>query len=303
VKRVHHRSDPMYIGVSRGFKGSSWRVKETASGEAVGGIVGPVELAVLEYCSYNGSRFKPVFVVDWAIERGLAPESARSKLLKRVHDAVRRLASRGFVKRVARGLYMLTASLEQLSSRLRPARIESIVGVKETDGTRVPAGGGRGVGVGGGGVVGVFLDNLRGYTGSGYVSGDRGRVRSLSDLVFFDSVSYAEFAVSLGTGLLKGLGQVVLYYGCKGVSGVGVVCGDWLEWRPAGGFVKGVGVLGARRVFVGRVVPVVLGLAGRAAVVANSPFKLVARYLYVLARSLYVYVKGRGAGGLALLSP
>jgi len=76
-----------------------------------------------------------------------------------------------------------------------------------------------------------------------------------------------------------------------------------LEWRPAGGFVKGVGVLGARRVFVGRVVPVVLGLAGRAAVVANSPFKLVARYLYVLARSLYVYVKGRGAGGLALLSP
>ena len=299
MKRVHHRSDPMYSGVSRGFKGSSWRVKETASCEAVGGIVGPVELAVLEYCSYNGSRFKPVFVVDWAIERGLAPESARSKLLKRVHDAVRRLASRGFVKRVARGLYMLTASLEQLSSRLRPARIESIVGVKETGGTRVPAV----RGVRGGGVVGVFLDNLRGYTGSGYVGGDRGAVRGFADLVFFERVSYSEFAVSLGTGFLEGLGQVVLYYGCKGVSGVGVVCGDWLEWRPAGGFVKGVGVLGARRVFVGRVVPVVLGLAGRAAVVANSPFKLVARYLYVLARSLYVYVKGRGAGGLALLSP
>jgi len=281
----------MYSGDADGFKGNALGVKE------ISGIIGPLEEAILEFCLHNGYRFKVAFVVDWIIERGLAPETARHKLLKRVHDAVKRLVNRQLVRRLARGFYELVANIEELASRLKPARIQSLLltrGVKETHGTRVPP---RGGGGGGGGVVGVYLDNLRGYTSGGYVGGDRGAVRGLGDLVFFERVSYSELVVGLGTGLLEGLGQVVMYYSCKDVPGYGFACGDWLEWRPPRGFVKRHGVPEARRVFVNRVVPLAFGLAGRAGVVVGSSFGVLARFLFALARSLYVYVRSRGRGG------
>jgi len=259
-----------------------------------------VEEAILNYCTFNGSRFKAAYVVNWIMEKGLlAGESSRLKLLKRVHDAIQRLARRGLVRRVAHGYYMLTASVEELASRLKPARAPSLIkGSKEIHGTRVPAGGGRG-GVGGGGCgVGLYLDNLRGYTSSGYVGGDRGAVRGFGDLVFFERVSYSEFAVGLGTSLLQGLGQVVLYYSCKEVPGVGVVCSDWFEWRPPRGFIKRYGVLEARRVFVNRVVPLVFGLVGRAAVIASSPFKVLAGVVHGLARSLYSFLRRGCSNGV-----
>jgi len=233
--------------------------------------------------------------MEKGLTKGLNGESSRLKLLKRVHDAIQRLARRGLVRRVAHGSYMLTASVEELASKLKPARAPSLIkGSKETDGTRVSAGGGgRGGGNGSGGRdggdggVGLFLDNLRGYTSSGYVNGDRGAVRSLADLVFFNSVSYAEFAVGLGTSLLQGLGQIILYYGCKEVPGRGVKCGDWLEWRPPSGFYRRYRVLEARRVAVNRVIPVAFGLTGRAGVIASSPSKALINAVHGLARSLY----------------
>jgi len=273
----------------RGLKGYGGGGNETIK-------VGPLQELVFEYCLFNGRRFKPSFIVNYIIQKGVNGVD-RGKLLRNIHWAIKRLLKRGIVRKIARGFYELV-DFDGLAGRIKPVRVPSVVG-NENDGTRVPAGGGRGVGDGGGGCgVGLFLDNLRGYNSGGYVNGDRGRVRSLSDLVFFDSVSYAEFAVSLGTSLLKGLGQIILYYGCKEVPGRGVVCGDWFEWRPPRGFIKRYGVLEARRVFVNRVVPLVFGLSGRAGVIANSPFKALVNVVHGLARSLYSFLRGGCSDGV-----
>jgi len=278
----------MNIRAIGGYKGVSGESKEISSGK-----IGPVEEAILNYCAFNGSRFKAAYVVNWIMEKGLTKglngESSRLKLLKRVHDAIQRLARRGLVKKLAHGFYMLTASVEELASKLKPARAPSLIkGSKETDGTRVPAGGGGGCG------VGLFLDNLRGYNSGGYVNGDRGRVRSLSDLVFFDSVSYFEPSVGVGSGFFDGLGQAVVYFSCVDVPGCGVVCGDRPEWRPPHDFVKEHGVVGTLDVFVSKVIPVAFALWGRAGVVVGTPFDVMARYLRALAPSLYEYIAGRG---------
>lgn len=139
---------------------------------------------------------------------------------RRLHDVLKRLVARGILARVGRGVYLVCSDL---------ARV--LVG-KDSDGTRGP----QGVGVD---VSGPYLDNVRGYTLSGrYVGGDRGRVRLLSELVFFDSVSYAEVLYRV-----RGLrvdGQLVVYGDGDGVR---------VEWRPPRGFVKRGGVGSAMRMY------------------------------------------------------
>ncbi len=164
---------------------------------------------------------------------------------RRLHDALKRLVKRGILQRVARGLYRVVVDLARvLSLNVRDTRggERSKRGkdrATRRDGTRVSLGGV----VGGCGVRGFFLDNVRGYLWSGvYVAGDRGRVRGLGELVFFRCVGYAEFV-----GVVEGVsvdGSVVVYSNV----GDGAGCAR-VEWRPPRGFVKRNGVACGWRMF------------------------------------------------------
>jgi hypothetical protein len=223
---------------------------------------------------------------------------------RRVHDALKRLCNRNIVERVGRGFYRLLVPPERLGELLSTAVINSPPsknGLRPRDGlikapssravkdiprTREP----RGVGC----AVGVFLDNVRGWTWWGsYVHGDRGALREWGDLSAFESVSYAELSIATGTSRLSGRGAVVLYYDCKEVRS-GVVCAsDRVEWRPPKGFVKKYGVPYALRVLREEVLPSAFGVLSRALLVANSPLSRVRAELYRLAREVYFALAGR----------
>jgi len=262
--------------------------------------VGPLQSLVFEYCLYYGRRFQPAHIVNFVIERGFSTGVDRVKLLKYVHWAIKRLLKRGVVRKVAWGLYELVGDFNRYVGKIKPVRVPSVVGGNETNGTRVSAV--RGGGDGGGCGVGLYLDNLRGYTSSGYVNGDRGRVRSLSDLVFFNDVSYFEPSTGLGTSLFDGLGQAIVYYSCVEVPGCGVKCEDRAEWRPPHNFVKEHGVYGTLDAYVSKVAPAAFALWGRVAVINGIPFDVMARYLRAFAPSLFEYFVsvGRGVGGVTL---
>jgi hypothetical protein len=146
-----------------------------------------------------------------------------------------------------------------------------------------------------GGGVGLFFDNVRGYTFAGsYVHGDRGRVLGRGDFGRFARVSYAEVSVATGTGLFEGLGVLVVYYACKW-RGLEYVCSDWVEWRPPSGFYRRRSVVEAVNVFRGRVLPFGFGLLGRSGVVVGVGLERFRSSLYGLARQLYLALRsGRG---------
>jgi hypothetical protein len=162
---------PGRIDATRAYKDRGSRGNETSI------RVGPLQELVFEYCLYYGRRFQPSHIVNFIIERRFSNGVDRVKLLKYVHWAVKRLLKRGVVRKVAWGLYELVGDFDGYVGKIKPVRVPSSVR-NETNGTRVPAGGGGGCG------VGLFLDNLRGYTGSGYVSGDRGGLGVLLILYF-----------------------------------------------------------------------------------------------------------------------
>jgi hypothetical protein len=146
--------------------------------------------------------------------------------------------------------------------------------------------------------VGLFFDNVRGYTFAGsYVGGDRGRVLGRGDLGRFAGISYAEVSVATGTGLFEGLGVFVVYYGCKWF-GLEFVCSDWVEWRPPSGFYRQRSVVGAVDVFRSRVLPFVFGLVGRSGVVVGAGVDRFRATLYGLARQLYLALRPGCGGGL-----
>jgi len=276
----------MLGGNTEVYKLNRGAVKETTSI-----YMGPIEYSVIEYCVETGVyTFTPAHIVEYLIAKGYAKKEDKDKLHKRVHDAIRRLMRRGLVVKISHGFYRLLLNPEKMVN-MKTASLPSLVkikeGVKETHGTREPHGRG-----------GVFLDNVRGWRGGVFVGGDRGRVLGFGDLVFFDSVSYSEFAVATGTDLLEGLGLIAVYYACKSGPGGVTVCSDWVEWRPPRGFVKRFGVFNARRFFVNVVLPRVFGLVGRAGVIVGVSFKFMNRWLYVLARSLHYHITHRGCLGV-----
>jgi len=243
--------------------------------------IGPIGYSIIEYCVETGVyTFTPAHIVEYLIAKGYARREDKEKLHKRVHDAIKRLMSRGLVARISYGWYKLL--LDPGRVNLRVALLPSLArvrdAVKEAHGTREPHG--RGVG-------GVFLDNVRGWRGGVFVGGDRGRVLGFGDLVFFNRVSYSEFAVATGTDLLEGLGLIAIYYACKSGPGGRVVCSDWVEWRPPRGFVKRFGVFNVWRFFVNVILPRVFGLISRACVIAGVPFKYARRFIWRYARGLY----------------
>ena len=194
---------------SSGVKDSAW--------------VGPLEWLVLSSIANLGRR--------WFTPSELALNVDR----RRLHDCLMRLVRRGVLRRIARGLYEFIAE-HSIVECLRVRRLKSNVEVKDaqplTDGTRGPRVG----------VVGPFFDNVRGYGGGGYVCGDRGRVLELSDLVFFDRISYLEVLYLVRGMLLPG--QLVLYSNVKRDGECVRV-----EWRPPEGYVKSNGASSTVRMF------------------------------------------------------
>jgi predicted DNA-binding transcriptional regulator len=283
----------MIGGVGEGYKADVPGAKGTSSASV---RLGELEYLILRFLVESGlTRFRP-----GEISRAF---NLRDKS-RRVCDALRRLIRRGMVAREpnSRGYYKLLMPLEKLAELLTKAIVQGPTSkvngaVKGSDGTSplaVPACNSTSifpVAVFGSrstaGVVGVFLDNVRGFTVSGsYVSGDRGGLLSFGDLARFSRVSYAELAVLTGTSLLEGLGVITMYYWCGWVGGV-YACSDKVEWWPPSGLIKSVGVLEARRLLVNRVLPVGFGLVARALEVAGSPLKRVRAAFDGLARSLY----------------
>lgn len=179
--------------------------------------------------------------------------------VRRVHDALSRLLRRGFVRKVARGLYELAVELKEIvgvAVRNLPAKsIERYRARKEMElkeklrkrkhalpsFTREPVkekgrllgflgsfGSGVGGGFGGlvgfgfgvfGGFSGLFLDNVRGLVGGVVVWGDRGFVRGFGEVGGFDRVWYGEVG-----GFVFGVGLggcLVVYSRSSGVGGSG----------------------------------------------------------------------------------
>jgi len=211
--------------------------------------LGPVEKAIIDYCIFmKVRRFKPSFIAEYMISRGVAPKEKKLSLQKRIHDALQRLMTRGIVRKLAHGLYEL-AQDPVILSKMKPVRRESLVKPRKASKERswvlgVPFGGFGGFGFGCGlGVVGPVFDNVR-FGGFGGVVGSL----KLLEPVFGEfGFRVGPFSVDFVSG---GLGGVFVVYGSRFKDPSG-----WLrfELRPRRGLVRllrscGFGVW--RRVYV-----------------------------------------------------
>jgi hypothetical protein len=213
--------------------------------------------------------------------------------VRRLHQAVAYLMKRNIIARLRRGWYKVLVDPWELlkAAVVQGPNSSRAGGVKENHGTRSAVGVGSALSV-----VGVFFDNVRGYTWGGfYVHGDRGRVLGRGDLGRFMEVSYGEVSVATGTRLFEGLGVLVVYFRCKGF-GPYTICSDWVEWRPPRGFYKQHSVVGAVSVVRSKVLPFGFGLIARSGVVVGAGLERFRAALYGLARRLYLVV-GPGFGG------
>lgn len=209
-------------------------VKDRSMGS---GWLGPLEHRILQA------------VLELGLER-FTPRDVQQRVgadRRRIHDALRRLASRGFVERVSRGLYRVAADI----SRLVAAKVRNLRSSVK-DRPRARGVGGPAVGLGGtqvgstGGppvLEGPLFDNVRGYLrhSGRYVRGDRGRVLSWRDLRFFGRVSYCEVLYRVRGQEFPGC--LVVY--SNEVDGEGFR----VEWRPPSGYVGRNGVASSLRMF------------------------------------------------------
>ena len=225
------------------------RVRKTTSAE----VLGELQTEILNVVLGRGLRRFMLGEIHTYLRTDRGVEAPKSKIC----EALKRLVMRGILSKIRRGLYGVTDKTHTILNKARIFSRDSykrIKGSGKTHGTREPRDPviwGRSAGFLGLCPGGVCFDNVRGYSVSGEpVRGDRGSILSGYGLFGFEGVSYAELTVPTFTGYLKDLGQVVVYYGCVEVRGVGVYCGDRVEWRPPGGFVKGFGLVFARREFV-----------------------------------------------------
>ena len=72
-------------------------------------LLGELERNIIEYAVTQGRRFSAALVVTYY--HPSARNEERIRLLKRYHDAIKRLERRGFVKKVGRGIYELVKDL------------------------------------------------------------------------------------------------------------------------------------------------------------------------------------------------
>jgi hypothetical protein len=153
------------------------------------------------------------------------------------------------------------------------------------------------------GGVGLFFDNVRGYTWAGfYVPGDRGRVLGREDLGRFARISYSELSVATGTRLFDGLGSVMIYFGCK-ANGPYTVCSDWVEWRPPSGFYSKHSIVEAVNIFRAKVLPYSFGLLARVASVVGAPVGRLRVALHGLARNVYLAIRPKPGNSSGCRAP
>jgi len=238
---------PMSSNANVAYKLYSGPVNDNASSS---GWLGPQEFKVLNAVFQLGLvRFSPK-------ELGLDMDR------RNLHHILKRLVSRGILKKLARGLYQVSADLTKVLTFSKVRRLNG--SQRQPDGTSPPASGfvvgGSLVGGFSGGCclsvfgfgfpgVELFFDNVRGFVGSGvYVCGDRGRTLSWGSLGLFSSVSYAEVGVRVfNEGVLDVLdGKVVIYSNASDLVRYGRASVR-VEWRPPRGFVRRNGVLAAVR--------------------------------------------------------
>jgi len=223
--------------------------------------------------------------------------------VRRLYQTVTYFIKRHIAARIRRGWYKLLADPWELLQRIvvqGPNARKAKESVKENDGTRsgVVRGGGRYCDG-----VGLFFDNVRGYTwAGGRVLGDRGRVLGRGDLGRFVRVGYAEVSVATGTRLFEGLGSVTVYFKCKSYGSY-EVCSDWVEWRPPRGFYRQHSVVEAVNMYRSRVLPYGFGLLGRAAVIVGAPVERLRAALYGLARSIYLAIRPKPSGSNGCRAP
>ena len=212
--------------------------------ESGGRWLGDREVEILIHL-LSFDRFSPV---------DLVPHFCKDR--KTAYVYVQRLVRKGFVEKVARGVYRLVRDrVEALLRRLPKVRAISRgrrrVGVRQPEGTSAPL-----MAVVGrpatsasvvsyplrvSGVSGPFLDNLRFYDSEGcFRVKPRGEMWRLEHLASVDvsRVSYLETVFLLGGHELPG--NLVLYSDPGRFPGAVKV-----EWRPPRGFVRRSGVAGA----------------------------------------------------------
>jgi hypothetical protein len=271
----------VYGVVGEAYKGSGEGVKENSPTR-----LGWVQYKLLELLARMGVR-------DFNLS-----EVARILGIdvRRLHQAIAYLVRRHLVARIRRGWYKVLVDPWELLQRIvvqgpNSQRVKE--SVKENHGTRSGA-----VRAGGVSTVGLFFDNVRGYTFAGsYISGDRGRVLGREDLVRFARISYAEVSVATGTRLFEGLGSVTIYFKCK-YHGREYVCSDWVEWRPPRGFYSRYSVVEAVNLYRSRVLPYGFGLLGRAAGIVGAPLDRLRAALHGLARQVYLALRPKpGSSG------
>ena len=194
-------------------------------------------------------RFKPSFIAEYLVSRGLAPKEKKLSLQKRIHDALQRLMTRGIVRKLVHGLYEL-AQDPVILSKMKPVKRESLVKPRKASKERswvlgVPFDLGLVSGSGGGGlgVVGPVFDNLR-FGGFGPVVGS---LKLLGPVFGEFGFRVGRFPVDLVFG---GFGGVFVVYGSRFKDP-----GGWLrfELRPRRGLVRLLRVSGFgvwRRVYV-----------------------------------------------------
>ena len=83
--------------------------KHSPNGETRKLVVGELERNIIEYAVTQGRRFSAALVVTYYHKSAEGKE--RLRLLKRYHDAIKRLERRGLVKKVGRGIYELAKDL------------------------------------------------------------------------------------------------------------------------------------------------------------------------------------------------
>jgi len=88
--------------------------KHSPNGETRKLVVGELERNIIEYAvtqgrRFQGRRFSAALVVTYYHKSAEGKE--RLRLLKRYHDAIKRLERRGLVKKVGRGIYELAKDL------------------------------------------------------------------------------------------------------------------------------------------------------------------------------------------------
>jgi hypothetical protein len=276
---MYHRDESeAYMGFGEGVK------------EKISFRVGKIQYKLLSWLASSGLRRFNLMEAT----RGVGED------VRRVYQAIAYLVKRTVLVREARGWYHVLVDPWELLQRIvvqGPNAREVKESVKENYSTRSV---GRASATT---AVGLFFDNVRGYTlVGGFVGGDRGGVLGRGDLVRFDRVSYAEVSVATGTELFKDLGVLVVYYKCKR-AGLFVVCSDWVEWRPPKGFYRHHSVVDAVNVMRSKVLPYGFGLIGRAAGVVGVPVDRLRATLYGLARQLYLALRPKPSNSNGCRAP